>query len=528
MSNGVRYTPTFAMPSEYEQQAMEARRRRRMAEMLAAQAYQPQDVGVAPIPAAAPLVQGLQAFLTARQLKKAEEAEQKATQADVKGVQDLIEKLNPKEFAGAETAIEEMRQASKPGVLSRDGTYTPSTVMPGTAPVEMPYTEAAPTGKALRDILIQEQTTGTPRARELAKALFNIKPEEAETRETSQGIFRIGKETGTPTPVVYQGQVLMPRDAYSLGMTPQQKAQYDLDVSKFGVDVAQANLARNKAADEGVNVGNVTIPQIGMRGMPSSAPPVAAPQQFNAPRLTPAQMRMGVEPPQMPTRVTPPRTVSPTAAPAVAPTVAPPAAQSPLRTEGGRRPLIETASPKVQRELENDFSRAQTAAQMSIGKLDLLDSYLADLENHKGLDSIAGKLAQYELFDVSPEARSARTVLNSFLEGASIQAISEAREASKTGGAYGSTTEKEWPRLESVFGAVKAAKDPDDLRRAIKNARSQIASARGRFESSWTNTYGNIPIGYMKPEYEPESTAYPRQPAGKKSGWGTATVVSQP
>jgi hypothetical protein len=70
------------MPSEYEQQAMEARRRRRMAEMLAAQAYQPQDVGVAPIPSAAPLVQGLQAFLTARQLKKAEEAEQKASETE--------------------------------------------------------------------------------------------------------------------------------------------------------------------------------------------------------------------------------------------------------------------------------------------------------------------------------------------------------------------------------------------------------------------------------------------------------------
>lgn len=82
MSNGVRYTPTFAMPSEYERQAIEARRRRRMAEMLAAQAYQPQEGGVAPIPTAAPLVQGLQAFLTARQLRKAEEAEQKASETE--------------------------------------------------------------------------------------------------------------------------------------------------------------------------------------------------------------------------------------------------------------------------------------------------------------------------------------------------------------------------------------------------------------------------------------------------------------
>ena len=69
---------TFNAPTAYDQQMVEARRRRRMAEALAQQAYVPQDVGVAPIPAAAPLVQGLQAFLSARAARKADEAEEKA------------------------------------------------------------------------------------------------------------------------------------------------------------------------------------------------------------------------------------------------------------------------------------------------------------------------------------------------------------------------------------------------------------------------------------------------------------------
>ena len=93
MSNGVRYTPTFALPSEYEQQAMEARRRRRMAEMLAAQAYQPQEGGVAPIPSAAPIVQGLQAFLAARQERKAEEAAEKASQTESEYAKRLAGRL---------------------------------------------------------------------------------------------------------------------------------------------------------------------------------------------------------------------------------------------------------------------------------------------------------------------------------------------------------------------------------------------------------------------------------------------------
>jgi len=78
------YVSTFRMPSEYERAAMEARRRQRMAEMLAQQAYNPMEFQGAPIPKAAPFVQGLQAFLTARQLRKAEEAEKeaKATESD--------------------------------------------------------------------------------------------------------------------------------------------------------------------------------------------------------------------------------------------------------------------------------------------------------------------------------------------------------------------------------------------------------------------------------------------------------------
>jgi len=76
--NRYKQVQAFNAPTAYDQQMVEARRRRRMAEALANQAYTPQDVGVAPIPAAAPLVQGLQAFLAARAGRKADEAEEKA------------------------------------------------------------------------------------------------------------------------------------------------------------------------------------------------------------------------------------------------------------------------------------------------------------------------------------------------------------------------------------------------------------------------------------------------------------------
>lgn len=120
MSNGVRYTPTFAMPSEYERQAMEARRRRRMAEMLAAQAYQPQEGGVAPIPTAAPLVQGLQAFLAARAERKAGESEEAAKKAGQKEFADYIRSFEPEErkvgvgdVAAMEAAIPQLDETGR-------------------------------------------------------------------------------------------------------------------------------------------------------------------------------------------------------------------------------------------------------------------------------------------------------------------------------------------------------------------------------------------------------------------------------
>ena len=102
---------TFALPDAYQQQAAEARRRRRMAEMLAQQAYQPGDIQNAPIPAAAPLVQGLQAYLAARAGRKADEAEESAR----------------------ETASREARQLFR--ALTEEGDTTTNAVQPAMTPM---------------------------------------------------------------------------------------------------------------------------------------------------------------------------------------------------------------------------------------------------------------------------------------------------------------------------------------------------------------------------------------------------------
>lgn len=215
MSNGVRYTPTFALPSEYEQQAMEARRRRRMAEMLAAQAYQPQDVGVAPIPSAAPLVQGLQAFLTARQLRKAEEAEEKAQKADIESAAELQRGLGPQE------RLAELDMFANPDEMASK--YTP--------PRMETYTPSAEERQALLD---QAFVSGSPRTQRLAELLMargQEKPEEFGTTPvlSESGEYVLFGKGGTARPTGIRAKT------QEAGMTPYQQAMLELRERELGI-----------------------------------------------------------------------------------------------------------------------------------------------------------------------------------------------------------------------------------------------------------------------------------------------------
>ena len=120
---------TFALPDAYQQQAAEARRRRRMAEMLAQQAYQPGDIQNAPIPAAAPLVQGLQAYLTARAARKSDEAEESAKETASREAREFLNTLTrPREDFDKTMDLKEVLQIGTPelvdGQLKYPDTFT--------------------------------------------------------------------------------------------------------------------------------------------------------------------------------------------------------------------------------------------------------------------------------------------------------------------------------------------------------------------------------------------------------------------
>jgi hypothetical protein len=108
LNMAVKTVSTFTLPDEYQRQASEARRRRRMAEMLAQQAYQPGDIQNAPIPRGAPLVQGLQAFLAARAARKADEAEEGAMETQTREARQFLKALTD------EDTVMDARQPAMP------------------------------------------------------------------------------------------------------------------------------------------------------------------------------------------------------------------------------------------------------------------------------------------------------------------------------------------------------------------------------------------------------------------------------
>lgn len=508
------YVSTFRAPSEYEMEMQRARRQQALAEALAQQMYQPTEGGAAPIPSAAPLVRALQSFMAGRAERKATEALERAKTADVAAAKELLQSLLPQERSGAEEAIAEMQKTAVPGQLSKDGTYTPSQITPSTAPIGMPYTQAAPVGEARKDILQGAMVSGTPTSKQLAQALMSQKPAEFDIKETGMGLMRIDKTTAAAQPITYGGEILMPRDAYSMGMTPAQKAQYEIDLAKSGVEIANANLARNKAADEGVDVSGVNIPRTigGSRAAPQVAPP-----EVRVPSVTPAQMRMGVE--SAPVTARSPRTPEITAV----------SATIPAET---KVPLIRSnlISSKQKRDLALAEPQARIAAKNAMTEGTSIINIARDLARHPGLANITGVLGQQKITDLAPEAREARELYEALAFKVSLLRNQMARDASKTGGAFGNMTEAEWPRLEKSFGAIGLSQDPDGFRRNIANFESELNAMLGNNQEIYSSTYGKL--DWKPQEYKPISDKYVKKdqkPAGTSSRgrWGRATVIPQ-
>lgn len=119
------------------------------------------------------------------------------------------------------------------------------------------------------------------------------------------------------------------------------------------------------------------------------------------------------------------------------------------------------------------------------------EGFIKDLEKLRdspGLDEITG-FAAGRLPGLTDEGRKAQALYDKVVAKGGFQALQDMRDASKTGGALGSVTEREGKQLIASFAAIDRRQKADDVREAIKNSISDIQGAGTRMREAYDTTY---------------------------------------
>jgi hypothetical protein len=235
--------------------------------------------------------------------------------------------------------------------------------------------------------------------------------------------------------------------------------------------------------------------------MPQTAQPVGQP--VPAPGAAPAQAapRIGMAPTRPAQPVTPafaPNAVGPSGKPV---------------TEA--KPLIDTVTPKERQALMVAQPQQNVAAQSALQNMERLINVSNELKNHPGLNSIVGKANQYSVFDMTDNATNARALQSSLVKQSAVNALQAMRDASKTGGAVGAVSEKEWPILEQQLAALDGAQTTTAYKAALTNLNNQLTTSSKRVRNAYEQTYGQLKY---------ESTPYNQQQPGISEEIPTGSV----
>jgi hypothetical protein len=159
-----------------------------------------------------------------------------------------------------------------------------------------------------------------------------------------------------------------------------------------------------------------------------------------------------------------------------------------------------------------ELPQAKARLDLASGALDSLEQAVTDLGSKPGLPKVAGGLWEAYAPNVSEDARNAGTDLASIknrIAGTVLQAM---REASKTGGAVGAVTEREWPRLEGMIANLDPSQGIDQFRRnlgeVVAYTQRVKAAMRQAYEEDARRVQGG-PAGAAAPAAAPRTGQTP-------------------
>ena len=277
----------------------------------------------------------------------------------------------------------------------------------------------------------------------------------------------------------------------------QKDAQLDQEMVKIGFDTGMK-------VQGGLGVsGNAPMPNlVGALTNPASAA-VAAP--VTAPVVTPAK-----KPYVSLDKV---NQIPPAAPPAPSDQTAnqPPAG---LSGKAKQQWIIENSKKQMDISAESAKSKPQEklSAETALTNLTRMKNVADELSGHKGLDSIIGRFNQYSFADMSDNAINARALQGTLVKQSATAALQAMRDASKTGGAVGGVSEKEWPILEQQIAALDSAQTPKAYRIALKNLQTQLDASITNITQAYESRHGKLE--FVPPKYYKQDEA--------ESGW---TVV---
>lgn len=134
--------------------------------------------------------------------------------------------------------------------------------------------------------------------------------------------------------------------------------------------------------------------------------------------------------------------------------------------------------------LQGQFNQDTASLTNTESALDRLSTAANEVMRHPGLEGITG--LRGALPDVpGTNAANARAKLQTLKAQVGFNVLQEMRNASKTGGALGSITEKELGFLQSALAALDTAQDADQYRESLQKIMDYSAGAKSRLRGAF-------------------------------------------
>lgn len=164
----------------------------------------------------------------------------------------------------------------------------------------------------------------------------------------------------------------------------------------------------------------------------------------------------------------------------------------------GQSPL--NIPPKDRAKLEADRPQSTFALTSVLDGLGRAQNQIDKLMQAPGLSNISGPIAG-RTPNLIGDATNAQSLLDSLKSMISVQELQRMRDASKTGGAVGNVTEKEWPRLEAQLGALQQAQTTEEFRKNLGEVRETMHRMQQNAKQAYEMTYGKF--DYKPPAGQP-------------------------